>query len=170
MLKELEEQQLRQSRALLSAVQEAMLKKMKEKDDEIQKLAKVNFVLYERVNSLCEENQIWRELAQAHEAAVISLRSDLEQVLAHVSDSHRGAAAAEEDDAESSCGSNHHREEEEEENEAVGNLCRECGAQESGVLLLPCRHLCLCTTCGSTVRNCPLCHSAINASVHVNFS
>ncbi|KAK7362496.1 hypothetical protein VNO77_04611 [Canavalia gladiata] len=169
---ELEEQRMRQSRMLVTAIQEAVAKKLKEKDEEIQRMGKLNWVLQERVKSLCVENQIWRELAQTNEATVNSLRSNLEQVLAHVSDDHRqqhGGDAAAVDDAESSCGSNNHREEE----EVCGSgkkMCSQCGVRESIVLLLPCRHLCLCAMCGSTVHNCPLCHSGITASVHVNFS
>ncbi|BAT74844.1 BOI-related E3 ubiquitin-protein [Vigna angularis] len=177
---ELEEQRVRQSRMLVKAIQEAVAKKLKEKDEEIQRLGKLNWVLQERVKSLSVENQIWRELAQNNEATANSLRNNLEEVLAHVSEENRnhGGVAP----AESSCGSNNRGTEEVEENEVCGNIkqndgvvgrrrmCSECGVRESIVLLLPCRHLCLCTMCGSTVHNCPLCHSGINASVHVNYS
>ncbi|KAK7317914.1 hypothetical protein RJT34_02536 [Clitoria ternatea] len=159
---ELEEQRMRQSRMLVTAIQEAVGKKLKEKDEEIQRMGKMNWVLQEKVKSLCVENQIWRELAQNNEATANSLRSNLEQVLAHVSEEQRQYGGGG-DDAESSCGSN-------EEVEEERRMCSECGVRESIVLLLPCRHLCLCTICGSTVHNCPLCHSGINASVHVNFS
>lgn len=177
---------MRQSRILHSAIQEAMAKRLKEKDEEIQKMGKLNWVLQERVKSLCVENQIWRELAHTNEATANSLRSNLEQVLAaHVSEDRRTAPAtadngAEADDAQSSCGSNEEARctAEAWDNTAAtsgcggggGRLCRRCGVRESIVLLLPCRHLCACTTCGSTCRNCPVCHSGINASVHVNFS
>ncbi|KAG2688098.1 hypothetical protein I3843_09G078400 [Carya illinoinensis] len=174
-----------QKRMLLSACQENFTNKLKEKDEEIQRMGKLNWVLQERVKSLWLENQIWRDLAQTNEATANNLRSDLEQVLAHVS---------KDSDAESSCGSNDmgrcvvgeegNQEEAEtattvREKAVVGGggdghshriMCRQCRAKESRVLLLPCRHLCLCTTCGSSLRNCPVCHSAINASVHVNFS
>ncbi|KAK4254706.1 hypothetical protein QN277_010048 [Acacia crassicarpa] len=182
---ELQKQRMRQSTALISGIQEAMVKKLKEKDDEIQRMGKLNWVLQERVKSLCVENQIWRELAQTNEAAANSLRSNLEQVLAHVGEDRRAGNGtgtgvdAQADDAESSCGSNDEEDEEERRctNAAgaatatdAGRMCKKCGAGESAVLLLPCRHLCLCTTCGSTVRNCPVCNSRMNATVHVNFS
>lgn len=48
--------------------------------------------------------------------------------------------------------------------------CRSCGKEEAGVLLLPCRHLCLCSACGSTLHTCPICNAHKNASVHVNLS
>ncbi|XP_028784373.1 BOI-related E3 ubiquitin-protein ligase 1-like [Neltuma alba] len=171
---ELQKQRVRQSTALISGIQEAMTKKLKEKDDEIQRMGKVNWMLEERVKSLCVENQIWRELAQTNEATANSLRSNLEQVLAHVAEERHvaGTCEAQADDAESSCGSNDEDEEERRWTNAAagGRMCKKCGVRESIVLLLPCRHLCLCTACGSTVRNCPVCHSSMNASVHVNFT
>lgn len=192
---ELEEQRLRQSRMLLSAIEDAVMKKMKEKDEEIQRVGKMNWALQERVKNLCVENQIWRELAQTNQATANSLRTNLEQVLAHVSeDRHIGGRVAVADpvadDAQSSCGSNNGEERVDDRLDtattvavcggdygrdmvgcgAIGRICKKCGVRESIVLLLPCRHLCLCTVCGSTIRDCPVCHSGINASVHVNFS
>ena len=175
---ELEEQRMRQSRMLLIAIQEAVVKKLNEKDEEIQRMGKLSWALQERVKTLCLENQVWRELAQTNEATANSLRTNLEQVLAHVSnDDHNpyNNNNRHDDDAESSCGSNHREEEAAVrggggDSASAARMCKKCGERESIVLLLPCRHLCLCTMCGSTVRNCPLCHSGINASVHVNLA
>ncbi|CAL0309171.1 unnamed protein product [Lupinus luteus] len=174
---ELEEQKMRQSRMLLATIQETMAKKLREKDEEIQRIVKLNMTLQEKVNSLCLENQIWKELAQTNETTANHLRSNLEQVLAHVGENrHVAAAAAVVDDAQSSCGSNHEVEagDDTAASTAVGgggrNMCKNCGVKESIVLLLPCRHLCLCTNCGSTIHNCPVCNSGMEASVHVNLS
>lgn len=49
-------------------------------------------------------------------------------------------------------------------------LCRKCGREESCVLILPCRHLCLCPVCGSSLNTCPICNSFKTGSVHVNMS
>jgi len=161
-----------QRRILVSAFQEIFTKKLKEKDEEIQRMGKLNWALQERVRSLYVENQIWRDLAQNNEATANTLRSNLEQVLAHAGD---------DSDAESSCGSNDllGRCTPAAEDAVVGGgggggvvqrMCSNCGGRESRVLLLPCRHLCLCTACPSGLPDCPVCHSLINASVHVNFS
>nr|XP_043621510.1 probable BOI-related E3 ubiquitin-protein ligase 3 [Erigeron canadensis] len=48
--------------------------------------------------------------------------------------------------------------------------CRNCGKRELSVLLLPCRHLCICTLCESSINFCPICKSTKNASLHVNMS
>lgn len=193
---ELDEQSKRQTRMLVSAVEGGIAKKLKEKDEEIQRMGKLNWVLQERVRSLCVENQIWREMAHTNEATANSLRNNLEHVLAHVGDDRQAVAGfggpeMVEEDAESSCGSNDFGREAEEQcgipaENAAGvevlaakdgagfgekrNWCRGCGVRESSVLLLPCRHLCLCTTCGSHHRTCPVCCSVMTTSVHVNFS
>nr|GMD09521.1 probable BOI-related E3 ubiquitin-protein ligase 3 [Ipomoea batatas]GME09742.1 probable BOI-related E3 ubiquitin-protein ligase 3 [Ipomoea batatas] len=181
---EFEERQKQQGRILVGAIGERVMKKLKEKDDQIERMGKLNLALQERVKSLYVENQLWRDLAQTNEATANSLRSNLEQVLAHVGDEQisgslvgRGAV---EGDAESCCGSNHVEEEEEvgtapppapENSAGVRRMCRRCGERESSVLLLPCRHLCLCSACGSTMfHNCPVCNSNMNATVHVNMS
>ncbi|XP_010242079.1 PREDICTED: probable BOI-related E3 ubiquitin-protein ligase 3 [Nelumbo nucifera] len=200
---ELAERRKRHSRRLVAAVEEGIMKRLRAKEEEIEKIGKLNWVLEERVKSLCLENQIWRDLAQSNEATANALRSNLEQVLAQVNEErHRGAREddALADDAQSCCGSSDYGAEDEGRRRTVaesgggerilvnggsssnnnGNSsrssfssnrwCRNCGKEESSVLLLPCRHLCLCTICGSTLHTCPICKSNKNASVHVNMS
>ncbi|XP_074331812.1 BOI-related E3 ubiquitin-protein ligase 1-like [Apium graveolens] len=171
---EIEERQKQQARILVSAIGERVMKKLQEKDEEIQKIAKLNHALQDRVKNLFVENQLWKDLAQTNEATVMSLRSNLEQVLAQVSDERQFVVPGNlGEEAESCCGSSGGDEEEEvSARRRVGNkMCRKCGERESCVLLLPCRHLCLCTVCGTTLQStCPVCNSSMNASVHVNLS
>ncbi|XWS16794.1 hypothetical protein CRYUN_Cryun33cG0010300 [Craigia yunnanensis] len=189
---EIEEKRKRQARKIMEAIEEGAMKKLRAKEEEIEKIGKLNWALEERLKSLCIENQIWRDLAQTNETTANVLRTNLEQVLAaQVKDEHtRGlgleeAAADEVDDAQSCCGSSWEvesrtlagegREKKLKDNNNNGEeegsrLCRNCGKEESCVLLLPCRHLCLCTVCGSSLHICPICKSTKNASVHVNMS
>ncbi|KAK1557626.1 hypothetical protein Q3G72_028319 [Acer saccharum] len=173
---ELGERRKRQSRMLVSAIQEGINKKLKEKDEEIQRIGKLNWVLQERVKSLYVENQLWRDLAQTNEATAISLRSNLEQVLAHVSEErHVSGVTLAADDAESSCGSSDYGkcrvEDGAQDKKEKDRGCRKCGERESSVLVLPCRHLCLCTVCGSNLHGCcPVCHSPMDATLHINLS
>ncbi|VFQ59914.1 unnamed protein product [Cuscuta campestris] len=179
---ELQERQRRETRLLVAAIGEGVRKLVREKDGQIQMLGKLNFALQERVKTLYMENQLWRDLALTNEATANSLRNDLEQVLAHVateehvSDGTVTAAAAEED-AGSCCDSSNSGPVPAATAEVVVGqgggvrMCRRCGVKESSVLLLPCRHLCLCTMCGSTlVSRCPVCSSSMNATVHINMS
>ncbi|XP_019183530.1 PREDICTED: probable BOI-related E3 ubiquitin-protein ligase 3 isoform X2 [Ipomoea nil] len=216
---EIEERRKRYARSIVAVVEEGIRKRLRAKDEEIENIGKLNWALEERVKSLCIENQIWRDLAQTNEATANALRSNLEQVLAHVQDVEQrnggvrvGQAGAElMDDAQSCCSSNHAggcgveaetegcslaetgaevgmdrgnlqddgdvcgRKSQSCENNGSGSgsssrLCRNCGKAESCVLLLPCRHLCLCTACGSSLLTCPICKSTKNASLRVNFS
>ncbi|XP_022733854.1 probable BOI-related E3 ubiquitin-protein ligase 2 [Durio zibethinus] len=189
---EIEENRKRQARKIMEAIEEGVMKKVRAKEEEIEKIGKLNWALEERVKSLCIENQIWRDLAQTNEATANALRTSLEQVLAaQVKEDHtRGvgfeeAASDEIDDAQSYCGSSWEverrtlaeegAEKKLKENNNNGDqedsrLCRNCRKEESSVLLLPCRHLCLCTVCESSLLICPICKSTKNAYVHVNMS
>ncbi|PIN24801.1 putative E3 ubiquitin ligase [Handroanthus impetiginosus] len=188
---ELEERQKQHAKLLMAAIGEGVMKKLKEKDEQIQRMGKLNVALQERVKSLYVENQLWRDLAQANEATANSLRSNLEQLLAqvggeeHISAGVGGGAAVEEEDVESCCGSSDQGRDIEsggagapykvgERNSCYSDRrCKRCGERESCVLLLPCRHLCLCSVCGSgsqQLQACPVCNSSMNATLHVNMS
>ncbi|XP_050233106.1 BOI-related E3 ubiquitin-protein ligase 1-like [Mercurialis annua] len=173
---ELDERKRKQSRMLISSIQQRISKKLNEKDEQMQRMAKLNWVLQERVKNIYVENQIWRDLAQSNEATANSLRTNLEQILAHVSEErhvsgHVGATV--EDDVESCCGSGDDGRRTLASREEVKDkkMCRKCGEREASVVLVPCRHLCLCTYCGSTlVGSCPVCDSAMTGTVHLNLS
>ncbi|XP_027341579.1 probable BOI-related E3 ubiquitin-protein ligase 3 [Abrus precatorius] len=197
---EIREKRKRHARKMIEEVEDMVMKKLKAKEEEIEKIGKLNWALEERVKALCIENQIWRDLAQSNEATANALRTNLEQVLAQ-----RGGVIDDEgvtvcpavvmDDAQSCCGSTGDNEKEvwrklagcagvkdkdeyEDDgctrtkmaNNGISRLCRNCMKVESCVLILPCRHLCVCTGCGSTLHTCPICKSFKTASVHVNMS
>ncbi|GAB2286631.1 hypothetical protein Dimus_021025 [Dionaea muscipula] len=192
---DMEERRTAQWMRIMAAIEAAVSKELRDKQEEIVKIGKVNYALEEKIKSLCLENQILRELAQTNEATANALKTVLSQ------------AANIADDAESCCGSNgdgcgHEATVEDDDDdeemirwrkvarrgscedwemkskngsrgyrrESNGNICRMCGMMECSVLLLPCRHLCVCTGCGSTIDACPVCYSAISATVLVNFS
>lgn len=187
---EMEERRKRNSRRIMEALEESVMRKLRAKEDEIQTIAKLNWALEERVKSLCVENKIWRDLAQTNEATANILRNNLAQVLAQVQDDtqqrHQNGAAELVEDAQSCCGSNENeivevgtlqkkkkKKKNVVESEEGGNnrrLCRSCGKEEACVMLLPCRHLCLCSVCGSSQHICPVCRSIKNCSLHVNLS
>lgn len=176
---EIEEKVRQQTGELLAVIRQGILRKLMEKDEEIQKFKKLNLVQQERVENLCVENRLLWDLVQTSEAAVSSLRSDLEQVLglAQAAEDHHicSGAAAVEEDAESCCGSSGGREAAPvvavEAGTGPCRACHGCGEREPCVLLLPCRHLCLCTGCGSAHHYyCPVCGSITTGSVHVNMS
>ncbi|XP_074349052.1 putative BOI-related E3 ubiquitin-protein ligase 3 [Apium graveolens] len=157
---EIEEHRKPNSRRIIAAVEDVIVKKLKSKQEELDRTVKLNAALQEKVKSLCLENQFWREVAQSTEAKANALRTNLQQVLRY-----REKVADVSEDAESCCDSN--AEDDGEEEKGNERMCRSCGKEGSCVLLLPCRHLCVCSVCESSVSDCPVCRCPKNASLVV---
>lgn len=177
---EFDAQQERDVKFVLASVTSKYVKRLKIQSEKISRMAKLNMALQERAKNLYAETQLWKNVANTAELTAMSLRKDFENILGNVSKMNRLSpikAVAIEEDAESCCGST----ESGTNNQEVGQgnarktefidsnwMCKKCGERESSVLLLPCRHLCLCSVCGGSVEaTCPLCNSCITTTVHV---
>ncbi|KAF7047184.1 hypothetical protein CFC21_056140 [Triticum aestivum] len=173
----LAEQRRSHLRLIVSAVEARAAKRLKAKDDEIERVRGMNWALEERLRSLYMEAQMWRDVAQSHDAAASVLRADLQRVL-DAQAVRGGGDGQDQDDAESCCwGENQAPVCAEEEEAEVGTpaptgvgRCKGCGDGAAVVLLLPCRHLCVCAPCAASAQACPSCGCAKNGSVCVNFS
>lgn len=155
----------RHYQALLGAAEETASRKLKEKEAEIEKAARRRAELEKRVANLKEEAQVWQAMAREQEAAAASLQSQLQHAIMHVP-AHGKREEGEmspADDAESAF-VDHYR--------AISDLppCQACRKRSVSVVLLPCRHLCLCNECDSEVDTCPRCNSLKSASVEVYLS
>lgn len=146
MRREVAEKQNRHWRAFLAAAEETVSDHIRAKQAEIEAIGRLNQSLENHVATLSLQNQVWRELARSNEAAARVLRANLAQ-------------AAE--PAASSTGSS---------DSAADRRCRVCDSAESCVLILPCRHLCLCGSCGACVDVCPVCDSDKTVTINVNMS
>ncbi|CAD6213991.1 unnamed protein product [Miscanthus lutarioriparius] len=176
---------------VVATVEAAAAKRMRAKEEEIQRMGRLNWALEERVKSLYVEAQVWRDLAQSNEAAANALRGELQQALdaqqARLCGGATGAGTGTggADDAESCCcgendvvagagagGAGPEDDEEAGTSSPPGHrrTCAVCGEGAAEVLLLPCRHLCACAPCAGAARACPACGCAKNGSVCVNFS
>lgn len=138
-------------------VEQGMHRILIHKDQEIAKISDRNTELEEKLKTLAIDIQIWKKVAQTNEAMVMSLRRDLE--LAQVREEEEGENGIE-DDAMSNCdgqkgGSGNH-------------ICHCCRSNEISVLVLPCRHLCLCSECDRILGLCPICLSAKTTSLKIN--
>ncbi|XXG75697.1 hypothetical protein AAC387_Pa08g0215 [Persea americana] len=167
----LAERRERHYRALLGAAEESASRRLKEKDAEVEKAARRNAELEERAAHLKAEAQVWQARARAQESAAVSLQAQLQQaMMAGQSQDRRdelGCAGGDSlpvDDAESA-----HIDPRRSESSPVPP-CRVCRNRAVSVVLLPCRHLCICTACEPVVHVCPLCCTLRNASVEVYLS
>ncbi len=183
----LEEKRQRHSRALVAAVEEGVSWQLQEKEMELEKMRRQNSQLAEHVKQVSLEAHRWENKARTYQVMATALRSNLQQAqqqavaLSLREQSKEGCGDSEADDAASS---SHHgdkvviRDDDDahartcKENRELREqrCCRVCRCNDVSILLLPCRHLCLCKECESRLDACPLCRSLKNASVQVYMS
>ncbi|XP_010056617.2 E3 ubiquitin-protein ligase BOI-like [Eucalyptus grandis] len=149
---------------LISQHTQQLARKLKEKDEEIQRIGKLNGLLQEKSKILATESYMWRRLAEDNEFEADYLRSYLQRVLS------RGGAGGV-DDAESHCGSN--------DTGTAGAECGDAAAAAAAVQgegvgggAAAARRLCLsAAACGpGRRRDCPACGEAVPASLQLNLS
>ncbi|XP_068661248.1 probable BOI-related E3 ubiquitin-protein ligase 2 [Aristolochia californica] len=178
----LEDARKRHCRSLLSILEQQVLKRLREKETELENASSRNAELEEKVRQISAENQIWFNVAKNNEAMVSNLRTSLEQILLQnagpakegYGDSTDGVGALA-DDAQSCCYVEEQTETTEKtlrENREMKRrkTCKVCKENDVSVLLLPCRHLCLCKDCESKLDTCPICKSVKNASLQIFLS
>lgn len=170
----LEEKRRQHTRALLELVDYTVLSRVRERLVEMEKVRRRNLELEDYVKKLSLESQVWMNIAQSQEALVTSLRSNLEQVVAQSNEKSKGRfGESDAEDAEScvygasvAAGGVDLQAQEIKELKEQRN-CRYCRKKCISVLLLPCRHLCLCTDCDQALANCPVCGASKDASLQV---
>ncbi|XP_038726285.1 BOI-related E3 ubiquitin-protein ligase 1-like [Tripterygium wilfordii] len=170
----LAEKQQRHYRELLGAAEESITRRLREKEGEVEKAARRNAELEARATQLSVEAQVWQAKARAQEATAASLQAQLQQAIISggvTPDSKRG-----EDGTGCAVGVEGKAEDAEsayidpERVTVSGPSCKACRKRIASVVLLPCRHLCLCTECDKVAHACPLCLSVRNSSVEVFLS
>lgn len=129
-----------------------------------------NRELGDRIKQVAMEAQSWHCRAKYNESVVNVLKSNIQQLMEQgTAQAREGSGESEVDDAVSS--SSHQRILSESGNKGPENhpppRCRACNSKQVSVLMLPCRHLCLCTDCEGFIDVCPVCQVMKTASVHV---
>ncbi|KAK8969933.1 hypothetical protein KSP40_PGU019131 [Platanthera guangdongensis] len=177
---EMEEARRRHCKTLLSILGQRAMKQLREKDAELENASRRNAELEEKARQMCAEGLIWFNLAKKNESLVSRLRTSLEQAMiqkpaagAHMP-AREGFGDSEcyspflPDDAQSRFFEieNDRRVASRVEENSIGipasgdrrgrMSCKICRVNEVSVLVLPCRHLCLCKSCDAGVQTCPL--------------
>ncbi|KAI3922251.1 hypothetical protein MKX01_005940, partial [Papaver californicum] len=143
----------------ISFVKERILQKLREKETEVEDVNKKNAELEEQIRVLLVDAGNWKQQATCNENMITSLRINLQKVSAQNKDSKEGCGDSELNDTASFCNGRTINQVVFKENKGLKKLmtCKVCGYNEACMLLLPCRHLCLCKNCESKVSFCPLC-------------
>ncbi|XP_006857405.2 probable BOI-related E3 ubiquitin-protein ligase 3 [Amborella trichopoda] len=147
---------------LMILAERAVAKIMKGKEEQIEEISRRNAELEEKLNILQMEGQIWQSLAKSNEATVVALRRDLDEAMAGRTDDDVVG------DTESRCEGND--EVDGDGGFTVGPRCKACGTRERRVVVLPCRHLCVCEGCEVGLERCLICMGKKSATVHVYMS
>ncbi|KAM3314342.1 hypothetical protein ACQJBY_033274 [Aegilops geniculata] len=126
----LEKVQAKQFEALAS-VEDKILRKIRDKESEVQNINKRNLELEDQIKQMAGEVGAWQQRAKYNESMISALKYNLEQLMPKENNHPKDLTA-----------------------------CRVCKSSEACMLLLPCRHLCLCKECESKLSFCPLCQSS----------
>lgn len=170
----------RHAAAFLAAIEKGVNKKLQEKDLEIDSMNRKNKELLEKIKQAAMEAQNWHYRAKYNESVVNVLKSNLQQAISQGADQGKeGFGDSEVDDAASYIDPNNYlnipggsAKPQSRNYQAMKEhlICRACKVKEVSMLLMPCRHLCLCRDCDMIVGVCPVCQLIKTNSVQVYLS
>ncbi|KAI0524642.1 hypothetical protein KFK09_004019 [Dendrobium nobile] len=173
--KGLREMKQRHAASFINIIDQELSRKLRAKDLEIELMNRKNHELADQIRQAAAEAQTWQQRAQYNESIVHALRSSLQQTIAQgaaaaaaaANQGREGCGESEVDDAASSFYPNSFKDG---RKHTLTIACKGCKGRESCMLLLPCRHLCLCRDCDAMVEACPACFTRKTASVEVYMS
>jgi E3 ubiquitin-protein ligase BOI-like protein len=149
-------------------------RRLREKEIDLEKATRRNMELESRAAHLRNEMQLWQAKAKEQEATAISLQNQLHHAMMSVGAENRGeegcglscalgGVEGQAEDAESGYI---------DPDRVVisGPKCKGCEKRVASVVVLPCRHLCVCNECDTHFRVCPVCLTVKNSTVEIYLS
>lgn len=161
-LKGMREINQRHTVSLLNALEKGVTRKLHEKEHELESMNRKNKELGDRIKQVAMEAQSWHQQAKYNESVINVLKSNIQQLMVQgtAANAREGSGDSEVDDAVSSSN--------QQAAPSCAPKCKVCGGRRHAtVLVLPCRHLCLCPICDGFISTCPVCQVLKTASVHV---
>ncbi|KAI3467544.1 hypothetical protein Pfo_024207 [Paulownia fortunei] len=160
--------------SFLAALEKGVARKLHEKDLELGTITRKNKELVESMKQVTAEAQNWCYMAKYNESIVNVLKTNLQQAMQGSNGRKEGLGESDIDAAASCIDPNNYL-------SVVGGsgrstslkkdmTCKSCKAKEVSILLMPCRHLCLCKECEGFVSVCPICQMITTASFEVYLS
>ncbi|GJN20150.1 hypothetical protein PR202_gb07490 [Eleusine coracana subsp. coracana] len=168
----------RQYRSLVGAAEAAASRRLREKEAEASEAARRGAEMEDRVARLRAEASAWQAKALADQSTAAALHAQLQQAQAHAAQCKPDAEDAGAADDAGSCFVDPARVVAVAPPPPIARPCRTCGRRAAAVVLLPCRHLCVCAACEPAVSAnvpgafaaCPMCRGGVTGTVQVFFS
>lgn len=187
--KQMKEANQRRMISFLANLERAVGKKLREKELEAEAMNRKSKELNEQIRQVAMEVQSWQSAAMYNQSVANTLKTRLMQVVAQSTNLTReGTGDSEEADNAASSqnpdagagpegffqsgllgGGGSSRGGTTTATVGLG-ACRWCGGKEASVLVMPCRHLCLCLDCERVSDVCPVCRFPKSGSVEINMS
>lgn len=163
--------------SFLNTIEDGIGKKLREKETELENINRKNRELMERIKHAATEAQNWHYRAKYNESMVNILKNNLQNAISQGADQGKeGFGDSEVDDATSYIDPTNYLTVAGGRGKSIMGqssehlACRACRSREVSILLMPCRHLCVCKECDGFVSVCPVCHIPKSASVEVYLS
>ncbi|XP_022881792.1 E3 ubiquitin-protein ligase BOI-like isoform X1 [Olea europaea var. sylvestris] len=161
----------RHTTSLLIALENRVGKKLQEKNLEFESITRKNRELVESMKKVTAEAQSWCYMAKNNESMCDILKTNLQQAMQDSNQGKEGFGDSDMDDAASFVDPNKYLGlpggSGKPKSDKNNFLCKLCKMKDARILLMPCRHLCLCKDCEGSVHLCPVCRLITTAHIEV---
>ncbi|GMH26105.1 hypothetical protein Nepgr_027948 [Nepenthes gracilis] len=171
------EMKQRHMASFLTTIEKGISKKLHEKELELENTNRKNKELVDRIKQAATEAQVWHSRAKYNESVINVLKTNLRQAISlGVDNGKEGFGDSEVDDAASYINPSNLLGVPPGRGKAIPRglnehlTCKACRDLEVSILLMPCRHLCVCKVCDALITICPVCNGPKTASVEVYLS